>query len=215
MTYLLDAACLRVSKPTDDDQRFYQKIFREECRTSRYFVSHRESEIHALQNGNLERCEVLKIADRVQYQMCFTYQRPREPCCTCGSLLQGITEGIKKQAGQRINSRLFIYVPGIHMLALKNTQRGRHYGNSAARKQEITWTPQRKTMTEGSWRAALRTSSTACACKNKHTRNPTWKNLKEEQVKNVFTSLLLENGLTNKDQHKVVQAYHGGGRVTP
>ena len=147
--------------------------------------------------------------------MCFTYQRPREPCCTCGGMLQGRTEGIKKQAGQRIDSRLFIYVPGIHKLAWKNTQRGRLYGNSAARKQDITWIPQRKTMTKGSWRATSRTSSAACACKNKHTRNPTWKNLTEEQMQQGIASLLLQNGLSERDQHKVVQSCHGGGRVTP
>ena len=50
---------------------------------------------------------------------------------TWGSMLQVITEEVKKLAEQRINSRFIMYVPGVHNLALKNIQRGRRYGNSA------------------------------------------------------------------------------------
>ena len=45
-------------------------------------------------------------------------------------MLQGITEEVKKQAEQPINSR-FVYVPEIHDLGLENTQGGRRNGNSA------------------------------------------------------------------------------------
>ena len=48
---------------------------------------------------------------------------------------QGITEDVKKQAGQRINSRFIMYVLGIHKSALKKTQRGRRFGNSAESQQ--------------------------------------------------------------------------------
>ena len=42
-----------------------------------------------------------------------------------------VTEEVKKQAEQRINSRFIMYVLGIHKLALKKTQRGRRYAHSA------------------------------------------------------------------------------------
>ena len=38
-------------------------------------------------------------------------------------MLQGIAEGVKKQAEQRINSRITMYVPDIDDLALQRTQR--------------------------------------------------------------------------------------------
>ena len=40
-------------------------------RVNYHFVSHRVSEIHAEQNGNLERHEVSQIEDRVQCQTYF------------------------------------------------------------------------------------------------------------------------------------------------
>ena len=40
-------------------------------------VSHRDSEIHVEQHGNLGRHEVSKIEDRVQCQVCFQYQKTR------------------------------------------------------------------------------------------------------------------------------------------
>ena len=45
--------------------------------------------------------------------------------------VQGITEGVKKQAEQRISSRFIMYVLGVHDLILKKTQRGRRNGKSA------------------------------------------------------------------------------------
>ena len=77
-----------------------------------YTVPQRDAENHALQNGNLERHEVLKIEDRVQCHTGFRYQRPGETFRTCRSILQGITAEVKKQAEQRINSRFIMYVPG-------------------------------------------------------------------------------------------------------
>ena len=75
------------------------------------------------QNGNLERHEVFKIEDRAQCQTCFKYQILGETFCFCGSSPQSITAEVKKQAGQRINSRFIMY-----KLALKNIQRGQRYG---------------------------------------------------------------------------------------
>ena len=60
-----------------------------------YTVSQRDSETHALQNGNLERHEVSKVEDRDQCQICCKYQRPSAAFCTCGSTLQGIAEQVK------------------------------------------------------------------------------------------------------------------------
>ena len=95
-----------------------------------YPVSFTDSESHAEQNGNLERHEVSKIEDRVQCRRCLRYQRPGETFCGCGRMLQGITDEVKKQAEQRSSSRYIMYVPGIHDIALKNTQRSRRNGKS-------------------------------------------------------------------------------------
>ena len=46
-------------------------------------------------------------------------------------MLQGITEGVKKQAEQRISSRFIMYVPVVHDSALKKTESGRRDGKSA------------------------------------------------------------------------------------
>ena len=54
------------------------------------------SENHAPQNGKLGRDEIPKIQDRVQCRTCFKYQRPGETLGTCGRMLQGITEEVKK-----------------------------------------------------------------------------------------------------------------------
>ena len=75
-----------------------------------YFpVSHRDSETHALRDGNLERHEVSKTEDRVRWPMCFKYQGPGETFWTCGRKLHGITQEVKKQAEQRMNSRFIMY----------------------------------------------------------------------------------------------------------
>ena len=88
----------------EDDQRFNQELFTEESRNIDYCpVSYRDSETHALQNGNLERHEVFKIDDRVQCQICFKYQRPGETFCACGCILECINEEVKKQAEQSIH----------------------------------------------------------------------------------------------------------------
>ena len=56
-----------------------------------YPVTHRDSEIHAEQSGNLERHEVSKIVDLVQSKMCF-----------------------RSQEVGRIISRFIMYVLGVH-----------------------------------------------------------------------------------------------------
>ena len=72
-----------------------------------------------------------KIGDRVQCQIYFKYQRPGETFCTCGSILQGITEEVNNQAEQRINSRFIMYVHGILQLSIEEYLKGRRYGNFA------------------------------------------------------------------------------------
>ena len=78
-----------------------------------YLVSYQDSQIHAEQSGNLERQEVSKIEDLVQCPKCFWYERRGETCCGCGRTLQGITEEVKNQEEQRINSRITMYVPTV------------------------------------------------------------------------------------------------------
>ena len=63
-----------------------------------------------------------------------------ETCCVCGSMLQCITEEVKKRTKQRICSRFTVCVHGIHDLALKNARRGRRCGKSAESQQHITAT---------------------------------------------------------------------------
>ena len=79
-----------------------------------YPVTYNDSENHAEEKCNLERHAVSLIEDRVQCPKCLRYWRPGETFCGCGLLLQGITDELKKQAEQRINSRYIMYVPDIH-----------------------------------------------------------------------------------------------------
>ena len=62
--FQLDETRLEFSRQIDDDCRFDQQFRTGKYRTSR-LVSHPDSEIHAEQNGNLERHEVSKIEDRL------------------------------------------------------------------------------------------------------------------------------------------------------
>ena len=148
-----------------------------------YFrVSRRGSETHALQNGNLERLEVFKIEDRVQCQVCFKYQRPGATFCTCGSMLQGISEEVTKQAEQRINSRFIKYVRGILKLALKITQVGRRYGNSAEPEKHKNCKRllgfRKEAQIHNDRGAPPRGRAAPCVhAQEKDTRNPTWKKL--------------------------------------
>ena len=173
-----------------------------------YPAPNRDSETRAPQNCNLERHEVSKIADRVRCQFCFTYQRPRDNFFSCGSTLQGITEEVKKQAEQRISSRFIMYVFGFHNLPLKNTQRGRRYGNSAeshinSRKQEITWISQRNTITERSWSA-----SREKAVPHAHEQGYTQSDMEEfdwiSNAQRIYVASSTERA-HHRDQYKVVQ----------
>ena len=105
----------------------------------------------------------MKIVDQYlvpHRQTCFKYQRPGETLCICGSILQGTTEGVTKQAEQRINSRFIMYVPWRIFHGV-----------------DVFENLQRVPVTARSWSATSRTTSTVCACTNKDTRTPTWKNL--------------------------------------
>ena len=93
-----------------------------------YPGAHDDSEIHAEQNGNLERHEISKIEDRVRCRRFLRYSRPSETFSRCGRMLQGTTDQVEKQAEQRISSRCIKYVPG-HDSAKKKTQRADAMGN--------------------------------------------------------------------------------------
>ena len=126
----------------------------EECRktsiTSLAHIEIRKSKLNQTVTWN-----DMKIEDRVRCPRCFKHHTPGETWCTCGSMLQGIAEKIKKEAEQRINSRVIMYAFETHNLALKNAQRGRRLGNFAEYQnsinREIIWVPQRNKITERSW----------------------------------------------------------------
>ena len=85
-------------------------------------VPYEDSENHAPQNGHSERHEFFK--DRVLCQICFKYQRPGETFCTCGSILRGITEEVKKQAEQRINSQFIMVRSGSSQIRFEEHGKG-------------------------------------------------------------------------------------------
>ena len=76
-----------------------------------YPVSRQDSDIHAEQNDNLERHEVFE--DLLQCRRCVRSSRRGETFCGCGRVL-GITDAARKQAEQRIISRLNVCVHGIN-----------------------------------------------------------------------------------------------------
>ena len=88
-----------------------------------YPVSHDDSEIHAERNGNLERHEASKIEDRAQCRRCLEILETRRNLWRQWSYFAGITDKRKKQAEQRISKRFIMYVPGVHKVASKNTQK--------------------------------------------------------------------------------------------
>ena len=113
-------------------------------------------------------------SDCAHSHSCFKYRRPGETFCSCGSILQGITAEVTKQARQRINDRFIMCVPGVHKWAWKNIQRGRPYGNSATsrtlKKARDYLGSARNWITVQSRSATSRPRST----KEQGTRNPTW-----------------------------------------
>ena len=139
---------------------------------------------------------------------------------TCASKIKDqsrqfvLTEEVKKQAEQRINSRFTMYVLWAHKLALKNTQRCRRDGNSAASQNseghETTWLPRRNIIAERSWSATSRKS----ACTNKDTRSPDMEEFDRiASAKRSDVAALAERAYCG-DQHKVVQPNQGGGSNT-
>ena len=85
-----------------------------------FLVANDDSETHVGTNGNLEH-EVSKARCRVQCRRCLRSSRQGETYCGCDRMLQDLTDVVQKQAEQRISSRIIMYVPDIHDLAL-NTQ---------------------------------------------------------------------------------------------
>ena len=125
LTYSLARQVFGFFQQIDDDWRFDQELRTEKTEPVGYYpVSHNDSEIHAEQNGNLERHEISKVEGRVQCQRCQRNQRPGGTLCGCSRMLQGIAEEVMMQAEQRISSRHIKYVTGTNDLALKNTQKG-------------------------------------------------------------------------------------------
>ena len=69
-------------------------------------------------------------------------------------------------------------------------------------KKEITWIPQRNTITERSWTATSTTNNAKCPRTNKDTRTPTWKNLTEQQMKRRCTSQKRQTLSRKKQRHR-------------
>ena len=111
---------------------------------------------------------------------------------TCGSMLQGITEEIKKQAEQRINSRFIMYVPGVHNVALKNTQKGVDAMEKSAesrklqKSKRLTWIPRRSTIADRQWNATSKKKKIKGA----------WKRYAETDMEVFFNRMALEKRIT-------------------
>ena len=71
-------------------------------------------------------------------------------------------------------------------------------------KQRITWIQQRTAITARSWRATSRTSSNKCACMNKDTCNPTWKNSTVANFEKELRRFFYRTGLLQKST-RIVQ----------
>ena len=126
-------------------------------------------------------------------------------------MLQGITEEVKKQADQRIHSRIIMYVPGVDDLVVKNAQRGRRSGTSAKshklkRARDCLNSPRKNTTAERSWSATSRTSNIKCACTNKDTRSPDMEGFDRTASEKRNYVAALEEGAHCRDQKSHNQA---------
>ena len=100
-------------------------------------VPHRDSEFHAVQNGNLNAKNVLE------------FLKTRQDILHWWKHDTGIAEEVKKQAQQRINSRNIMFDPGIQNLALKISQKWSTLGKlcritKTSEEHATTWIPQKK-----------------------------------------------------------------------
>ena len=154
---------------------------------------------------------------------CFQYQRPVRHVCFWCSMLQGMTEEVKKQAEQRTKRRFIMDVLGIHNLALFSCfiachaapcayvswTKKKEYSKAGvmetlqnhenSRKLEITWIPRISIIEERSWSATSRTSSIKCACTNKGYAQSGMEEFdRVANAKKGFTLLLLQGGLTTE-----------------
>ena len=86
-----------------------------------YPVSHQDQKLVVIKTASVNDMKCQRSLIVCQCQICITHHRPGETFCTCGRMLQGITEEDKKQAEQRIKNRFTMYVPGNHNSELKST----------------------------------------------------------------------------------------------
>ena len=121
-------------------------------------------------------------------------------------MLQGITEVVKQQAEQRINSRFTMYVPGIDNLEFeenssgltlwklcrftKKLKKARDYLGSAQKHNCGTIVERYLEDEQYQVRTHARTK--------KDTRNPTWKNLTEEQIRKDLRDVFSRKGLLQR-----------------
>ena len=70
------------------------------------------------------------------------------------------------------------------------------------KKQEINWISRRNTITERSRTATSTTNNAKCTSTNKDTKTPTWKNLKEQQMKRRCTSQKRQTLSRKKQRHR-------------
>ena len=141
-----------------------------------------------------------KIEDRVRCQTCFKYQRPGETLCI---LWKHSTRHyrVSYEAGRATNQQ------SIHHVRPWSSQFGiEEYSKDSTVIENL----QRVPVTERSWSATSRTSSTEC---DVHEQGHTHSDMEEFDITAIgtgFTSLLLTTTGHHRDQYKVVRPYQGG-----
>ena len=157
----------------------------------------------APQNGNLERRGIKKIRISCSISnMLQTFKTKRDMFYLW---LHTTKHQRKKQESSRTTNEQWIYHvrPWNSQIIFEEHSKGRRYENSAeSQKKEITWIPQRNTITERSWTSTSTTNNAKCPRTNKDTRTPTWKNLTEQQMKRRCTSQMRQTLSRKKQRHR-------------
>ena len=128
--------------------------------TTQYHIEIHKLMFYKTETWNAMKLQRVKI---VLMQSMFQIERPGETSCSCVSILPRRSKC--RQSNQRsiLHARRWNSQVGIEKYPKGSETLQKH------EKQEITWIPQRNTITERSWSATSRTSGTNCACTNKDT----------------------------------------------
>ena len=101
------------------------------ARVDYYPVSHRDSEIDAEQNGNLERHEVQRSKIVFNAKYASNVKDQAKHFVLVAACDKALPRRSRSMQSKRTSSGFIMYVPCIHDLAWKNTQRCQRYGKSA------------------------------------------------------------------------------------